>query len=185
MRLPVPFAACLLLAGCGGGGNEAPGNMTRDEVKAEVSDVRVAPGEWERRTEILRIEAPDMPRELANRFQQPRAPLRYCITPEQAAQPARVSDAIARPQAGCTMRGFTMRDGRMEGRMVCREGTPAQVSTEMSGTYSPESFDYRSRIEMPPPIGDGVIRLEVRTSGRRVGPCPAQAGSQAPGGKQE
>ena len=174
MRLSVPLAACLFLAGCGGG-SEAPGNMTRDEVTAEVADVRVAPGEWERRSEILRIEAPDMPRELVARFRQPRPPLRYCITAEQAAQPARVSDAIARPQAGCTMRDFTMRDGRMEGRMVCREGTATQVSTDMSGAYSPESFDYRSRIEMPPPIGDGVIRLEVRTTGRRIGPCPAQA----------
>ena len=174
MRLALSFAACLALAGCGGG-SEAPGNMTRDEVKAEVADVRVAPGEWEQRTEILKVEAPDMPRELAARFQQPRPPLRYCITPEQAAQPGRVSDAIARPQAGCTMRGFTMQDGRMEGQMVCREGSPAQVSTAMSGTYSPESFDYRSRIEMPPPIGDGVIRIEARTTGRRVGPCPAQA----------
>ena len=149
--------------------------MTRDQVKAEVADVRVAPGEWEQRTEILSVEAPDMPRELVSRFRQPRPPLRYCITPEQAAQPARVSDAIARPQAGCTMRGFTMRDGRMEGQMVCREGSPAQVSTAMSGTYSPESCDYRARIEMPPPIGDGVIRIEARTTGRRIGPCPAQA----------
>ncbi|MDB5667347.1 MAG: hypothetical protein JWL74_297 [Alphaproteobacteria bacterium] len=148
--------------------------MTREEITAQVSDVRVAPGEWERRNEILSVEAPDMPREIAARLRQPQPPLRYCITPEQAAQPARVSDAIARPEAGCTMRGFSMSDGRMDGVMICREGSPGQVTTAMSGTYSPESFDYRSRIEMPPPIGDGVVRIEVRTSGRRVGPCPAQ-----------
>lgn len=174
MRLPVPVAACLLLAGCGGGG-EAPANMTRDAVSAEVADVRVAPGQWEQRSEILSVEGPDMPRELAARLQRPRPPFSYCITPEQAAEPARVSDAIARPQAGCAVRGFTMSGGRMEGRMVCREGAPGQVSTAMSGTYSPDGFDYTSRIEMPPPIGDGVVRLEVRTTGRRIGPCPAQA----------
>lgn len=175
MRLAFPFAACLLLASCGERESETPANMTREEVAAEVSDVRVAPGEWEQRSQILSVEAPDMPHELAARLRQPRPPLRYCITPEQAAQPARVSDAIARPQEGCTMRGFTMSEGRMEGNMVCREGSPAQVSTAMSGTYSPEGFDYRSRIEMPPPIGDGVVRIEARTTGRRIGPCPAQA----------
>ena len=178
MNRTVSFAACLLLAGCGGG-DGAPGNMTREEVKAAVADVRVAPGEWERRIEILSVEAPGMPHELAARLRQPRPPLRYCITPEQAAQPARVSDAIARPQAGCTMRDFTMQDGRMEGRMVCREGTPAQTTTAMSGSYSPEGFDYRSRVEMPPPIGEGVVRLDVRTTGRRIGPCPAQAPGEA------
>ncbi len=173
MRPVLPFAALLAFAGCGGG-SEAPGNMSGDEVKAEVADVRVTPGEWEQRTEILSVEGPDMPLELAARFRQPRPPQRYCITPEQVAQPARVSDAIARPQAGCTMRGFTMQGGRMEGAMACREGSAAQVSTMMSGTYSPESFDYRSRIEMPPPIGDGVVRIEARITGRRIGTCPAQ-----------
>ena len=76
MQRPVSFVACLLLAGCGGG-DGADGNMTRAEVKAEVADVRVAPGEWERRTEILSVEAPDMPHELAARLRQPRPPLRY------------------------------------------------------------------------------------------------------------
>ena len=178
MRLSPLVAACLLLAGCGGGG-DAPGNMTRDEVKAEVANVRVEPGEWERRTEILSVEGPDMPLELAARLKQPRPPLRYCITPEQAAQPARVSDAIARPQAGCTVRDFAMQGGRMEGRMICREGAPTQISTAMSGTYSPQSFDYRSRVEMPPPIGDGLVRLDIRTTGRRIGPCPAGSPGEA------
>jgi len=174
--MPVPLAAALLLAGCGGG-NEAPRNMTREEVKAEVADVRVSPGEWEHSTQVLSVSAPDMPRELAAQMQQRRTAFRYCITPEQAAE-SRVSEAIARPGQGCTVRGFTMQSGRMDGQMVCREGSPGEVSTVMSGSYSPESFDYRSQIEMPAPMANGRMRLEVRTTGRRIGECPPQQGAE-------
>ena len=176
MRLPVPFAA-MLLAGCGGG-SEANRNMTREEVTAEIADVRVSPGEWEQVTQVLRVEAPEMPRELATQMQQRRSSYRYCISPEQAAQPARVSNVIARPNAGCTVSDFTMRDGRMEGSMVCREGTPAAVTTAMSGNYAPDRFDYRSEVTLPAPVPGGTIRVEARTVGRRIGPCPAQGGQQ-------
>ena len=68
-----------------------------------------------------------------------------------------------------------MRDGRMEGRMVCREGTPGEIATAMSGTYAPEHFDYRSQVAMPAPLVGGTMRLDIRTTGRRIGQCPAPA----------
>lgn len=184
MRRFVPLAACLLVAGCGGG-SEAPRNMTREEVAAEVSDVRVAPGEWEHSTEVIGVDAPNLPPEAAERIRQRRTAFRYCITPEQAAQPARISETIARPREGCTMRNFVMRDGRMEGQMVCREGAPAEIVTTMSGTYAPEHFDYRSQVRMPAPLVGGAMTLDIRTTGRRIGSCPAPAQPQPQGKEQE
>lgn len=180
MRCFPLLAACLLVTGCGGE-SEAPRNMSREDVTAEVSDVRVAAGEWEHSTEVLAVEAPNLSPETAARIRERRTSFRYCITPEQAAQPARVSDVIARPREGCTVRDFTMRDGRMEGRMGCREGTPGEISTAMTGTYAPEHFDYRSQVEMPAPLVGGIMRLDVRTTGRRIGQCPVPAPAQGEG----
>ena len=184
MRPSLPLAACLLVAGWGGG-SDTPRNMSREDVKAEVSDVRVAAGEWEHSTEVVGVDAPNLSPDTAARIRQQRTAFRYCITPEQAAQPARVSDVIARPREGCSIHDFTMRSGRMGGRMVCREGTPAQISTAMSGNYAPDHFDYSSQVEMPAPLVGGTMRLDIRTTGRRIGPCPVPAQAQPQGKGQE
>ncbi len=151
--------------------------MSRAEVAQQVADVRVTPGLWEIRTAVSDVVAPELPRELAARLRSPRPPIRHCITPEQA-QPASFPALLAR-SGDCAVQDFSMTGGRMRGRMLCRAGTARQVAAEMSGSYAPNAFNYRHRIETPAPGVGGAITLTVQTAGRRVGDCPA-GGEQAP-----
>lgn len=162
----------IALAACGAGESR---NMTAEEVAAELRNVRVEPGLWEVRSEVLDATGPNLPRQAQAEIKGHRRSIRNCITPEQAAHPE--TNFLRTQRNGhCTYRGFSMRDGRMRGEMRCTGGgMPGVVTTSMHGLHGPRSHDVRMRMTSTGmPEGANMI-IETRTVGRRIGACPAAA----------
>jgi hypothetical protein len=98
---------------------------------------------------------------------------RHCISPEQAAAPAA---NFLRMQAGnaCTYYGFSIRDGRMRGTMICTgAGLPGTVTTAIEGRYRPDGVDIALRMNATGQPQGADTNMAMRTTGRRVGACPA------------
>ena len=153
-------AAALLLAACGGGER----NMSDEEVAAQLGSLRIQPGLWEVRSEVLNVSAPNLPIEVRNRMVGPRGAMRHCITPEQAERPS-ANFLAARQSSDCQYRNFEMREGRLTGAMTCPNATAT-----MEGRYG--STSYEMLMEMRSPMPDGaVMTLRLRSGGRRIGEC--------------
>jgi hypothetical protein len=138
--------------------------MSPDEVADELSGMRIDPGLWELSSEVVEVSAPDLPREVRNRMVGPRSRLRNCISAEQASRPG-ANFLAMRADSECTYRGFTIREGRMRGTMVCPDAV-----ARMTGRYGPRAYDLRMAMESPLP-GGATMTLQLRAQGRRIGEC--------------
>ena len=166
MRIEVTLLAFVCLATGGCGEQEEARNMSVEEVADELANMRIEPGLWELTSEVVEVRAPDLPREVRNRMVGPRSRLRNCITPQQAERPS-ANFLAARSDNDCRYRGFSVRDGQLNGTMICPE-----VTATMAGRYGPRA--YSTDMEMASPVqGGGTMKIEVRTRGRRIGECDA------------
>jgi hypothetical protein len=159
--------ATALASGCEA---EPERNMTVNEVAAELAGLRISPGLWESSSRLVDVTAPNLPREMQNRMKARASTIRHCITPEQAARPD--ANFLATRQDNCTYQQFSMRDGRLEGRMTCSGGElPGPATALMEGEYGPDRYDMRMRMEIAGPA-DSTMTIQTRASGRRIGDCP-------------
>lgn len=162
MRAVAALLAAAALAGCGNRGED--GNMSAEEVAAELAAMRIEPGQWELASEVVDVRAADLPHEVRQRMIGPRSRLRHCITPDQAARPE-ANFLAARDDSACVYRGFTARDGRIAGEMICPDAT-----ARMQGRYRPDRYDMRMTMASPMENG-AMMTLTLRSRGRRVGSC--------------
>jgi hypothetical protein len=151
----------LLTSGCADEGDQ---NMTVDQVGNQLAQMRIEPGLWDLRTEIVDVRGPDLPREVRNRMVGPRSQTRNCISPEQAARPEANFLAGSR-ERNCRYRLFSVRDGRVDGEMSCGD-----AEARMNGRFGSQAYDMRIEMDAPAPGGERMT-LELRASGRRLGPC--------------
>lgn len=149
--------------------------MTAGEVAAELRGLRIEPGLWEVRSEVLDANGPNLPRMAQARIKGPRPIVRTCITPAQAARPE-ANFLRTEPDSNCVYRGFSLRDGRLRGEMRCAGGgLPGTTTTSMSGQYGARGYDTRMRMASTGmPEGANMI-IETRTIGRWIGVCPPAA----------
>ena len=163
MRSLLPAAALpfLVLAACSG---ESRREMNVAEVGGELAKMRINPGLWELRTEVVDVTGPDLPREVRDRMIGPRSRVENCISPEQAARPD--ANFLAGSQnRQCRYRDFAVENGRVSGDMDCGD-----ASAEMQGSFAPDRYDMRISMDGPAPGGERM-RLTLRASGRRIGEC--------------
>ncbi|HST36498.1 MAG TPA: DUF3617 domain-containing protein [Allosphingosinicella sp.] len=157
-----PLILLAIACSAGGGG---------DNVAQETPAPAIAPGLWETTSEIVDVRAPDLPFEVRRRMLGPRPSARGCITAAQAGR------LIA--GRNCSYDGFTMRAGRLGGRMTC-PGLPRPTIATMEGRYEPHLYAFAMRMETALPDGTGMT-IEVRGQGRRLGDCPGGAASEGAG----
>lgn len=160
-------AFLLALSSCGQSANR---EMSTNEVAAELAHMRIAPGLWELKSEVVEVRGPELPREVRNRMIGPRRTLRNCISPEQAARPS-ANFLATSADTSCRYRGFSIHDGRMRGEMRCRE-----AQARMTGRYQPQRYDIVMEMEGPAPGGE-TMTLSLRASGRRIGECDEGEGT--------
>lgn len=173
------LSMALAAAACGDGER---GNMTVEEVAAELRNVRVEPGLWDMSSQVLAASGPNLPREAQARIERHRQNVRNCISPEQAARPE--ANFLRRREGGiCIYRDFSMRGGRLRGEMRCTGGgLPGSMTTTMDGQYGPRRYDVRMRMTSTGmPEGANMI-IDTRTLGRRIGDCPPAPRNSSKGG---
>lgn len=169
---PILLGGLALLGACGG---QEGGDMSANEVAGTLDAVPIAPGLWEIASEVVDVAAPNLPVAVQRRMIGPRARVRSCVTPEQAARPSAGFLAARAEGPDCRYADFAMRDGRMTGTMRCAEPDVGETVARMDGNYRRESYVLSMRIETPMP--DGVtMRIDTRTTGRRIGACPERQG---------
>ena len=171
------LSGMLALAACGGP-EKAESNAASGE-KAESAGsgapgVKMQPGEWETTVETVKVEAPNMPKEVIGMIGgQQKMTMRSCVTPEQAAEPS--GDLFRGKKDGnCTYQNFSVSGGKVKGTMTCSGGDmPGSVSLEMDGQYGGDSYDVSQKMTT---TGQGMsMKIETHVTGRRIGDCPAGA----------
>lgn len=175
MSTKILIGACLTLAlaGCGGSETNATndgGGGTGSEAAAASGGgaMQIQPGEWEVTSQLVNIEAPNMPPEAAAAMKQSmgeKATSRKCITPEEAAGGDFVSPD---PDAQCTKQGFSFAGGQIQGTMTCTSDE-GKATISMSGRHSGTSYDMSSKVTSA--NQGGSITMESRVTGRRLGEC--------------
>jgi hypothetical protein len=171
----ITAGALLALASCGSGekaGNQA-GEADAGASASSGGKIEIEPGEWETTVETVKVDAPNMPPEAAAMMKGmmgEKKTSRQCITPEEAKADA--DFFTEEKDSNCTKEGFSVGDGRIRGTISCTGGD-SKSTISMDGRYSGTSYDMTSKISTE---GQGQsMTIEARTSGRRIGDCPAGA----------
>ncbi|HUD90625.1 MAG TPA: DUF3617 domain-containing protein, partial [Sphingobium sp.] len=151
MRRTVLMLAVLTagLAACGDKPGDTTGDiaatdaMSKAEVKAEVDKVQLKPGQWEGRFTVKDIDLGNMPGAPAGmkdrmKSMMSQTSLKYCVTPEQAANPSGEMFA-GQENKDCTYGGFEAKGGAVKGQVSCKSQGGTMNAT-MSGTYAPETY---------------------------------------------
>jgi hypothetical protein len=168
MRRTLALLPLLALASCGGGPADS-NNMSAEEVAGTLEQIDIVPGLWEVVSAVTDVRVPNLPYDARRRMIGPRATVRHCIRPEQAAQPS-AGFLAGRDDDRCVYRDFSMQSGLLRGTMSCPGERGGMVDTEMLGRYTPEG--YVMRMEMHNPMPDGSrMRVIIVNRGSRVGAC--------------
>jgi hypothetical protein len=158
----VAAALVLALAACGKSGNQDNGSASA------AADVQLQPGEWEMVRETVDVRDPDTFFPPAEKKGE-KTTKRYCLTPEQAAQPVKMLEA--EDKGLCDYKDYSFANGRMGGTITC--GTPAwpgKITISSDGQYDGQSYAHTDTVTNRHQSGATVV--EYRVAGHRVGDCP-------------
>ncbi|MFY9350049.1 MAG: DUF3617 domain-containing protein [Sphingobium sp.] len=162
------LAACSEKPGDKAGDIAATDSMSRAEVKAQVDRVQLKPGQWEGRFTVKDIDMAQAPQAAKDQMKSmmSQTSLRYCVTPEEAANPSGEMFA-GQEDKNCTYAGFEAKGGTVKGQVSCKaEG--GTMNAAMSGSYAPES--YAIDMDMKMTGGPHAMAMTARSEGKWVGP---------------
>ena len=168
LALTALLAACSDKPGDKAGEIAATDAMSKAEVKAQVAKVQLKPGQWEGRFTVQDIDMPQAPADVKDQMKRvmSQTSLRYCVTPEQAANPSGEMFA-AQENKNCAYRDFSAEGGKVTGQVSCKsEG--GVMTAAMSGSYAPES--YAMDLDMKMEGGPNAMAMTARSEGKWIGP---------------
>ena len=170
-------AGLLALSACG---PPTPRDMSKQDVAAELSRVRIEPGLWQVDSRVIDARGPNLPREARARMMGHGQSVRNCMTPERAAHPEGNFLLIHRGSR-CAFRDFSTDGGRIVGWMRCTGGDlPGTMTTTMEGRHSPRDYDVTMRMAATGMPTGADLTITARTVARRVGTCPAEPPAPPP-----
>ena len=164
-----------LLAACS---EKASGPQTKEQVAKEVQKVQLKPGQWEGTYTLEDIDMPNMPgggdqMEAQMKKMMSRTSIRYCVTPEEAANPSGKMFS-GQENKDCTYKGFDASGGSVKGEISCKSEHGA-MNAAMSGNYAPESYEMHMDMKMTGAPGGLDMRMKARTTGKWVGATCAKS----------
>lgn len=184
--LLVVAGVTLLLGGCGKSEKDAinaSAPMSREDVAAQVSKVKMKPGQWETSFTLDDIDFTNMPKGAPISAQMKdqmkaamsRSAIKNCVTPEQAANPS--ADMLSgQKDQSCTYKGFDMAGGTIKGQVSCDKNGQGMTAT-MTGNYAPESYDVAMDMTTKGGPGGVGMTMKARTQGKWIGDqCIANKG---------
>jgi hypothetical protein len=171
--LTIGLAACSEKPGDKTGDIAATDAMSKQEVKAQVDKVQLKPGQWEGRFTVKDLDLGDMPGAPANMKEQMKSAmnqtsLKYCVTPEQAANPSGEMFA-GQENKNCTYGGFEAKGGAVKGQVSCKSDGGTMNAT-MSGAYAPESYAMDMDMKMVGGPQGMTMAMTARSEGKWIGP---------------
>ncbi len=175
-HLPVGISALLLLAACGDASKDAD-KMATSAVRppAPAAQIRFLPGKWQATSELVKMEVPGMPPEIAKANVGQKTTFEHCITAEQAAKPP--SDFFTNAkQTNCTTKSFSMVGGKLDATMSCvGEKAKTNMIMTIKGDYQPASYTATMTMVTAGAPDGGEMKITATTSGKRIGECDAKA----------
>lgn len=184
--LLVVAGVTLLLGGCGKSEKEAinaSAPMSREDVAAQVSKVKMKSGQWETSFTLDDIDFTNMPKGAPSSAQMKdqmkatmsRSAIKHCVTPEQAANPS--ADMLSgQKDRNCTYKGFDMAGGTIKGQVSCDKSGQAMTAT-MTGNYAPDSYDVTMDMTTRGGTDGMAMTMKARTQGKWLGDqCTADKG---------
>lgn len=176
LTLTALLVACTDKPGEKAGNIAATDAMSQAQVKAAVDKVQLKPGQWEGRFTIEDIDLSKMPGAPAEMEDQMRRmmsqqSLKYCVTPQQAANPG--ADMFAgQENKDCTYAGFDATGGSVKGQVSCK-AQGGTMNAAMSGTYAPESYTMNMDMKMEGGPQGQSMAMTAKSQGKWIGPdCP-------------
>lgn len=178
--LMLAAVAVLALSACrerGGTGSDGPRSM-EDVARESAGMPRPEPGLYRSQVELLSVEAPGMPPQMADQMKQAMAGKAagnsFCLTAEEAGKgyEERVKKLASRPD--CAFDRYSAEGGKLDAQLTCKgEGGMRAVMT-MQGTMTPAGSDVtlgmdQSGGQMP----GGGMKMKMRVKSERVGDCKA------------
>ncbi|MFC3440145.1 DUF3617 domain-containing protein [Sphingobium rhizovicinum] len=167
--LTAGLAACNDKPGEKAGEIAATDAMSKAEVKAQVDKVQLKPGQWEGRFTVQDIDMPQAPAGMKDQMKSMmnQTSLKYCVTPEQAANPSGEMFA-GQENKNCTYGGFEAKDGAVKGQVSCKSqgGT---MNAVMSGTYAPEHYAMDMDMKMAGGPNGMTMAMTARSEGKWIG----------------
>jgi hypothetical protein len=172
-KLLVSVAAICLIAGCSdkGADHDGDGKITADEVAEEMNRVTLEPGEWENSVEIVDVKIdglPDgVPAGAMDSMKGKVTTSKSCITEEEA------KNFAAQEKTNCEVKKFDMSGGAVSSEMACSNmgGAPGSMTMVMDGKYGPSSYDMT--MNMNGGAAGMKMNISAKSSGKRIGDCPA------------
>jgi hypothetical protein len=164
----------LLLAGCGEKPESAENDGATAPAPLAAKPVTFLPGKWQATSELVKMEVPGMPPEMAKANVGQKTSFEHCITAEQAAKPP--SDFFTNAkQTDCTSKSYSMAGGKLSATMVCvDQKTKTNMTMTMQGDYHPDSYTAMMTMVTDGMPNGGEMKITATTSGKRVGDCDAK-----------
>ncbi len=171
MLVTASVTACSEKPGDKTGEIAATDAMSTAQVKAQVDKVQLKPGQWEGRFTVKDLDLSGIPGAPAGMKDQMKSAmnqtsLKYCVTPEQAANPSGEMFA-GQENKNCTYGGFEAKGGTVKGQVSCKsEG--GTMNATMSGTYAPENYAMDMDMKMVGGPQGAAMAMTARSEGKWI-----------------
>jgi hypothetical protein len=170
------LSSLLLLAACGDAPKDADKKAIATPAPLAPAPVSFLPGQWQSTSELVKMEVPGMPPEMAKANIGKKTSFAHCMTAEQAARPPADFFTNANQTTDCKAENFAIVGGKLDGTMTCVDKrTKTNMVMTIQGDYRPTSYAATMTMVTSGAPGGGDMKMTATTSGKRIGDCPAKA----------
>lgn len=182
MRLihTLPLALGLALAACGDDTTVADASNPDSLADAAAQIVRPQAGQYRQTGELLEFSLAGMAPEMTETIRQSAAQgvsqeQTYCITAEQAEGGFEdmVREMNSQGDDSCQFSNFEAGANTINATMTCGAEGQGRATITLNGTVSETVQDMTMTVDGASPMGEGAMRMVVRTHSERIGDCPA------------
>ena len=177
MNRTLAIAIMLLpLAGCGdkpeSGDQTVAAGSGGAPAPIAAEPIAFQPGKWKATSELIKMEVPGMPPEIAKANIGQKNSFESCMTPEQAAKPPSDFFTNNNQTTNCTTESFAMAGGKLDATMVCEDkNTPGKMRMTIKGDYQPTSYTATMTMVTDGAPNGGEMKITATTTGERIGEC--------------